>query len=57
MTQAEIPMFIKAVRDMRMWQNAYFKTRNPSAMAEAKKCERTVDKMLSYADNQDLFGQ
>ena len=57
MTQEEMQGFVKAVREMRTWQTAYFKTRNPTAMNEAKRCERTVDRMLSSIESQDLFGQ
>lgn len=39
--------FIRAVRNMRSWQKAYFERRTPYALQEAKRFEREVDAMLA----------
>lgn len=43
----EMKEFIQAVRNMRSWQKAYFERRQPYCMQEAKRWEKTVDKMLA----------
>lgn len=52
--------FQKAVKEMRTAQKAYFKYREPSALARAKQTEKTVDDWLDRlkhieAGQQDLF--
>lgn len=52
--------FEEAVKNMRMAQKAYFKYREPSALARAKQAEKIVDNWLDRlkhieAGQQDLF--
>ena len=52
--------FEGAVKNMRTAQKAYFKYREPSALARAKQTEKTVDDWLDRlkhieAGQQDLF--
>lgn len=47
--------FFEAVRKMRTAQRVYFKTRGYDALAEAKKWEKQVDKMLAERNNLNLF--
>ena len=42
--------FVKAVRNMRTCQKAYFRYKQPAAMQEAKKWEKEVDRMLAEED-------
>ena len=39
--------FVRAVRNMRSWQKAYFERRQPYCLQEAKRWEKEVDKMLA----------
>lgn len=48
--------FFEAVRKMRAAQRVYFKTRGYDALAEAKKWEKQVDKMIEENNNFNLFG-
>jgi len=41
--------FLTAVDQMRECQKAYFRTRSPSSLAAAKKCERAVDAIIKQA--------
>lgn len=47
--------FVKAVRNMRTWQKAYFRYKQPAAMQEAKKWEKEVDRMLAEEDEPNLL--
>jgi hypothetical protein len=38
--------FRTAVREMRLWQKTYFKTRHPEALKESKAWEKEVDRQL-----------
>ena len=42
----KIETFVAAVNDMRTKQNAYFSTRSPYILQEAKKAEAVVDSMI-----------
>lgn len=47
--------FFEAVRKMRSAQRTYFQTRGYDALAEAKKWEKEVDKMIQEHNQTDLF--
>ena len=47
--------FYEAVRKMRTAQKAYFKTRGFDVLAESKKLEKQVDKMLEEYGTLNLF--
>lgn len=47
--------FVKAVRNMRAWQKAYFRYKQPAAMQEAKKYEKEVDAMLAEESEPKLM--
>lgn len=55
MNTEQVPAFIQAVTKMREWQKAYFRTRHPGAMQEAKKWEKEVDQMIDNDNNPGLF--
>ena len=52
----EMKEFIKTVKEMRLFQRSYFRTRSVSDLQRAKELERQVDKMIQgMNDNPRLF--
>ena len=55
MTLDEFRVFFQAVRNMRQWQRHYFRFKHQSAMLEAKKWEKEVDRIIAEQEQPVLF--
>ena len=45
----------KLVKEMRVYQVEYFRTRSKHALAKAKEFERRVDKLIDELENPGMF--
>lgn len=43
----------RAVKDMREWQRAYFRSRSGESLQRAKTSEKEVDRIINELDNQN----
>ena len=47
--------FVAAVKDMRQLQKKYFETRNSNILTQARRAERTVDRLLDEQEQLSIF--